>query len=597
MLKPIMTAIVAAATFTCVVALPASAQAPAVDVRSAIDQLEQATGQPFQGVPDDWSNHHLVFSEPDPSSPDYDAIRRDPRYLLQLMRRNGAWGETAQSVSADARSPGPPARSQVRFQKDWTMLVGSPPATASTVINMFPAKYSFSTTTQSCSDFVVYSTQQGPTNGGTPSIAAVTSLYSGGGCGTTVPTVSWAYNTVAVNAVSIVNSVSLSLAGDQIAFPEGPNVVLLKLSSGSGLLSAAAAPTLVANSAYRMCTAPCMTALPLAAADNTSAPYVDYTNDALYVGDGVGNLYKFTGVFLGNPAVASGWTTGANNGVSITNVSLSSPVFDSTSGLVFVTDFAGGFLFSVKGTTPATQVKSGKISFNGFQNAPPLVDSTTEKVYCFASADASGGGSSGVFQFPATFAAGSTGTEVKVGTGATGNSTTPNVMFAASFDNTYFNTSGSSGNLYTCGNFGGNLNLYRIPITNNVMGTPVTGPTLVSAPNNYCSPITEFDNGTDLLFFSVTNNSSATNCGGPSAGTGCVLSFNINSGTTITPVASSNLGGSGGSTAMVIDNRVGGSGGEQAYFQPLNSTTCNGNGSVGSGTGVCATQASQAAFH
>jgi hypothetical protein len=91
----------------------------------------------------------------------------------------------------------------------------------------------------------------------------------------------------------------------------------------------------------------------------------------------------------------------------------------------------------------------------------------------------------------------------------------------------------------------------------------------------------------------VTNNGTGTNC----AGKGCVLSFNINSGTSITAVASSNLGGSGGSTAMVIDNKVGGSGGEQAYFLPLNSASCAGNGSVGSGTGVCATQASQAAFN
>jgi hypothetical protein len=586
-------AILCAAMLMWPLALLVGAQ-PVPDARNAIDQLEQVTGQTFRGAPNDWSHQHMVFSEPDPSSPNYDVVRQDPRYLLQVIRRSGGWTEADPPAFSDAtRQPAPPGN-EVRITKDWTMFMGgSANTTPSTVANLFPAKFSFSTTTQSCSDFVVYATEQAPSST-QPSIVAFNNLYKGGGCGATIPTVSGAFNTASVNTVTVVNSPALSLAGDQIAFADGPHLVLLKLAT-SGTLAAPTAPANVAASSYRTCTAPCMTAFSLSAADNTSAPFVDYTNDALYVGDSVGNLYKFSGVFLGTPSVATGWSA---SGVSVASDALASPVYDSTSGLVFVSDFIGGFLFSVNGTTPSTQVKSAQLSFNGVLNAAPLVDSTTEKVYYFASADASGGGSSGVFQLPATFTAGATGSEVKIGTGAKGvSSTTPNTMFAGSFDNGYFTSSGSSGNLYACGNFGGNLNLYKIPIASNVMGTPVTGPALVSATGNFCSPMTEFDNGTDLLFLSVSNNGTATtgwNC----AGIGCVLSFNISNAitTTTTPAASSNLGGSGGSTAMIIDNKVTGSGGEQVYFLPLGNETCAGNGTVGSGTGLCATQASQAAF-
>jgi hypothetical protein len=599
MLKLTTKAIVAAAILMWPLTWPAWAQ-PTADVRSAIDQLEQVTGQPFQGLPNDWSNHHLVFSEPDPSSSNYDAVKRDPRYLMQVIRRSGAWQEADPSASFDAARQPTPVSSQVRIQKDWTMFTGgSASSVPSSVVNTFPAKYSFSTTSQSCSDFAVYMTEQRPSSS-QPSIVVFNNLYKGAGCGSTVPTVSSAYNTSGVNTVTISTSPSLSLAGDQIAIAQGPNLILLKLAPGSGTIAAPVKPPFVAASSYRTCTAPCLTTFDLTNSDGGSSPYVDYTNDAIYVGDAGGRLYKFSGVFLGTPAIASGWSSAGVSvtDVGVTDVALSSPVFDSTSGQVFLSDLSGGFLFSVTGTTPSTQVRSGRLSFNGVLNSAPLVDSTTENVYYFSSADSPFGGNSGVFQMPASFTGGATGSEATVGTGAVGvNAATPNTMFSGSFDNTYFTSSGSSGNLYTCGNFGGNLNLYKIPIVMNVMRTPVTGPTLVSATGNYCSPITEFDNGTDLLFFSVSNNGTATS-GWNCAGKGCVLSFNINNpGTTpSTPAASTNQGGSGGSTGLVVDNNVSGSGGAQVYFLPLANVTCTGNGSVGSGTGVCATQASQAAL-
>jgi hypothetical protein len=61
--------------------------------------------------------------------------------------------------------------------------------------------------------------------------------------------------------------------------------------------------TPVANGSYPACVAPCMTSLALNGNNDTfSAPFYDYKNDALYVGDDSGYLHKFTPVFNGTPA-------------------------------------------------------------------------------------------------------------------------------------------------------------------------------------------------------------------------------------------------------------------------------------------------------
>src|SRR5262249_17279076 len=77
----------------------------------------------------------------------------------------------------------------------------------------------------------------------------------------------------------------------QVAFAQrvgtAASLVLLKWSSTNlvGTIGVPTAPASVAAAAYRSCVAPCMTVFPLNANNTNSSPFVDYGNDALYVGD------------------------------------------------------------------------------------------------------------------------------------------------------------------------------------------------------------------------------------------------------------------------------------------------------------------------
>ena len=77
---------------------------------------------------------------------------------------------------------------------------------------------------------------------------------------------------------------------------------------------------------YASCAAPCMTRITLSGSHNDtwSAPFYDYSDDAMYVGDDSGSLHKFIGVFLGTPSeVSSGYP------VALGATLLASPVYDS----------------------------------------------------------------------------------------------------------------------------------------------------------------------------------------------------------------------------------------------------------------------------
>ena len=486
--------------------------------------------------------------------------------------------------------------------------------------NMYPAKYSFSATSASCTDFVVY--PMGTAGAATAaSIVAFTNLYTGG-CTGTVPSAYWGYNTGGMVTTSPV----LSEDGTQVAFVQvsgtTASLVLLKWAANSGTPTLPVTLTTVTAANYRSCAAPCMLTLAFSGTHNDtfSAPFYYYNGDTVFVGDDSGYLHEFTGVFLGTPAetVSAPWPVRLS-----TTSKLSSPVYDNSTGYVIVGDY-GGILHSVTASTGAihgTTVSVGDVIADGL-----LVDSSAGRLYAFVTTSSyADSGDNAVYQLPTNFTsitAPSAAVVAPIGTGGA-----LYYLYAGTFDNVYYSSSTATGNLYAVGNTGvtTGATLYRIPIASSVMGTPVAAVTglSVNAAGAYPwpSPLIEFCNngasacttdgtkttaGTDYVFFSV-NRGTPSGCTNTGAGWGCVLSYNV----TTTTVTQSNTGlnvttpGGNGCWAtggIVIDNSSALAGASQTYFLGLGSNAAGGptgttqtstNCNAGTASTSSATQASQ----
>ena len=213
----------------------------------------------------------------------------------------------------------------------------------------------------------------GPTTG-QASIVAYGNLYTPG-CTAPVPSVYWAYNT---GAGEIQSSPVFSLDGTQIAFmqpdtgPGGGTFLVLLKWAASATQTIGSPDTLmsVLPGGYVGCTAPCITEFRLTDAgthpsDTTSSIFVDYSSDAAFVGDDSGYLHKFSHVFHGtalnlpSEVKTGGWPVLVNPSAP---TALSSPVYDSVTGNVFVAD-NGGFLYRVNSSTAAVTT-SGQLDFS-----------------------------------------------------------------------------------------------------------------------------------------------------------------------------------------------------------------------------------------
>ncbi len=385
----------------------------------------------------------------------------------------------------------------------------------------------------------------------------------------------------------------------------GAQLVVLKWASGG---TVSAPTTLASNGSYPNCTAPCMIAVPFSGTptDTYSSPFINFGGNTIYVGDDAGKLHQFQNIFSsGTPSevTTGGWPVTVNS-----NAALGSPVYDPTSTNVFVGDYAlgsesscylfaatdpCGYLYSVNPS--GTVVKSAQLDYNVGVLDSPIVDSTAGEVYAFAgddgSANCSGGPCAGVFQFSTTFGSGAGGTEAAVGPGY-------EFMMSGAFDNAYFTT--GTGNLYVVGNTGpANNTLYQIPISSNVMGSVNTGPAVATNyTNDYYSAglqVTEFYNTSagnhDYIFLSVLGfgqNNGNIACQSQSVIMGCVMGFDVTSGTVSSGTAATGvLAEEGGTSGIVIDN--GTAGASNIYFSTLLNQSCTTSG----GTGGCAVQTLQ----
>jgi hypothetical protein len=524
------------------------------------------------------------------------------------------------------------------FSPTWSSTHLSGGTTATIQPNVYPAKYGASLTTADCTnDFVVYPTGYAG-SGSAANIIAYHNLYTTG-CSGTVPSVYWAYNTGTTYAVttSPIISGTTSTTDTEIAFVQSngnaAQLVVVRWASGGTLTSPA---SLNSTTNITSCTVPCYTVTNLAHNDTYSAPFYDFaTDDALYVGDDSGNLEKFTGVFHG--AISGPTVLSLNTGP----YAIASPVYDPTSGCVFVGD-TYGYLYSVdSGASKTTSVcKSGSYKLyatsgnlgnsaagDGIFDAP-LVDSTAGTVYVFITDSATiaktgtcTAGDNCVAEFATSFASGAAPSYVEpLGTGNAGYN-----LYAGTFDNVYYSSSAPTGNLYALGNThtAGGATLYRVTITSGAIAgvtSAVTGINSTEYP--WPSPLTEFCNygtsaclsngtsttsGTDYLFFSV-NYGNKTGCTA-SAGNGCILSYSVS---TTTPAQQGNglnvttpgTNGCWATGGLVIDNSASGTtGAQQIYFINLNGAAAGGasglsytssNCTTGAGPTINAVQASQA---
>jgi hypothetical protein len=474
----------------------------------------------------DWSSHKVIFSKP--ATPEQaKRMDKDPRYWQQQYRGKSPLVTSPEEITN---------RRNYRLKRDWQESMGT---NASVGAGNYPAKYSFAASIANCGnapqpDFVVYST--GLTGTSTQaSIVAYDNLYSA--CTGIVPSVYWAYNT----SGRILTSPVFSYDGTQVAFVQtnaalhGTLVLLRWSASGSETIGNPGTPTPENHSHYQGCPAPCVTSALLTdssgtpADDTTSSIFYDYSSDTAYVGDSHGWLHKFTPLFNGGPTEirSGGWPVFVN---SSNPLPLSDPVHQYL-GDVFVGD-AGGYLYRVDPSGGVTT--SGQLDYGTGIVDSPMVDATAGLVYVFASSDGStncadGAACAAVYQLASNFVDGDSGTAVAVGQSVVyGMMLTPNPLYDGDFDSGYKNSLNATGNLYVCGNTGGNPTLYRVPIQAGVMGEVSVGPSLSSTSSDAaCSAVTDFLNpnatggATEWIFVSTQGNGVPAAC----AHGGCVLNF------------------------------------------------------------------------
>jgi hypothetical protein len=492
-------------------------------------------------VVNDWTQRHIIFSRP-ASAERAKKVEQDIRYQQQQQRMSAAkLPPVGAAVASEVRRVRESSRGKKPLKRDWAEDMNSG---ASVGAGNYPAKFSFSLTTANCAsaaqpDFVVYGT--GLAGSATQaSIVAYDNIYNG--CTGTVPTVYWAFNT----GGTVSSSPVFSLDGTQVAFVQtdpsgnGTLVILRWAASTTETVSNPMTLTRLGNSSYPGCTAPCMTTEPLKDssgnpnADTGSSVFYAYGLDLAFVGDDAGWLHKITPVFNGVPAEvgSAGWPVQVN---SLQPTPLTNPVYDGTSGLVFVTD-RGGYLYRV-GPGTAFVAQSGQLDFSlASDSGPglvqgPIIDSSAELVYVFASSDGSvgcvgGSDCTAVYALQADFPAGNTGQESKVGA-STKAGTTPNPIYIGGFDSTYLNSANATGNLYVCGNTGGPPILYQVPIVASALSGSGTGGPIISISSAPCSPVTDVSNANvaggaaEWIFASTSTGGSAIDC----ASGGCIYNF------------------------------------------------------------------------
>jgi hypothetical protein len=461
-----------------------------------------------RGIPQDWSNRHVVYTR-NGSFEEMVKVRDDPRFINSVRRWN-MQEHTNQAKVAGATGLIKRKNSKV----DWSVNLGH---FAGMAIGETPAKYTFNPIAPpSCSDFVVFTINAGThvAVGTQANLVGITNLYSGssptGICGTH-PTFLFSY---AIGSNGSGLSPVISVNGSKVAWVETPlsgsnaNAILhvTTWAAGQGTNATVTSVGIGSGSSdialdYTNFTVSGTSCPATTSSTNTNSDlYVDYANDAGYIGADNGILYHISGIFGGTPTVDFCIATGSFTGL------LGAAVYDAANSEVYISDPSSVYAYTV-GASSFTSAGSYQYGANGsIVTSGPLLDSFNGFVYMFSAEDAATGHTS-MTQLPTSLAS----ALVVVPLGPATTSAYP-VLFNGDFDNNYL-TNGpavSGSTLYTCGTDSTNTaaqDLYAIgfhPGTGVAMFNPVMKANTNVNPgggNGICSPITEFyDGATDRIF-------------------------------------------------------------------------------------------------
>jgi hypothetical protein len=499
---------------------------------------QEAAAPRHTGVPQDWSQGHIVFSR-DTLALHPNLMDREPRVLHQMMQR---WQPPNLGVFHGAQ-PLPTAAGNSGSHRDWSV---SPQARLSPF--RYAAKFSFDPAAppDCTNDYVVFGLSSTST-GTLANLVAFNNLYVNdagtGFCTGTVPNVLFAYDITTVTGGRITTSPILSEDGKKIGFVESiPGTSasaifhVLTWIAGQGAIGAAAVPTAMTSVHFS-----------LSANDSASSPWIDYSADIVYVGSDNGSVYKITPVFHGTPALSGApWPVLVSS-----NLHLTSPVLDSFLGMLMVGS-ANGNLYQINTTSGAlTTLPVGAGSPSRGIVAPPIVDVTNGTTFVVSANDGTS----------AVLVEANTDTMLlmskgRIGLGAAGG--TAFNIHSPAVSNLYFTTP-SSGEIRVCGT--GPLGplaatpwQYAFGFTGNLMNPiPSLSQQIPTNPANStaarCAGFTEFFNpnvggGTDYFFFGLTKD-----CTGLGGDGGCVAEF-----TDADPSTIRTMTVSGGPSGIIVDN-------------------------------------------
>ncbi len=491
-----------------------------------VDCRAQESTPAHMGVPQDWTQHHVVFTR-DGLLRHPEALYREPRILYKAAQR---WQQN-DSALLPTTAAALESSTTTSSAQDWNVALG----TGRIGVNDYPAKYSFDVSAPpSCSgDYVVMGLSTVGGTGGQANLVAFNNLYAGTGgyCGA-APKVMFGYNTTTVSGGRISNSPVLSQDGTKIAFVESSPTLTMAIfhvltwTAGQGTIAASAAPP--------------MTSLTYSATANntTSAPWVDYFSDTAYVGADNGTIHKITGVFRGTPieVTTSPWPIALGTRPT-------TPVLDSVSGYLMVGG-ANGKLYQINISSGA--VKSLAVGKTGTRNpgilAPPIVDVTNGTTFVVSAND----GTSGVLVQASTTTLAQLA-KARIGLASASGTTVS--LYQPALSNDYYNNP-STGVIRLCGTGTADITpwQYSFGFSGTLMNTtPSFSQQLLTSTAARCTDWTEFFNpningGTDFFFFGLTRDCTATGGAG-----GCVASVTGN----VNPLKATITGGPSG---IVVDN-------------------------------------------